>query len=66
MVQFVCPLIFVHSGIFPATDPYGLLEPTSGFVGFLANDTGFVPPDYVVVTGGVLIRDCRFVGVGGR
>ena len=46
-VQFVYPLVLVHSVSAPASDPYGFFEPACGFVWFLVDDFSCVATDHV-------------------
>ena len=48
-VQFVCPLVLVHSVFAPASDPNGFFQPACGFVRFLIGNSGGVPIDDMVV-----------------
>ena len=48
-VQFVCPLVLVHSVFAPASDPNGFFQPACGFVRFLIYNSGGVPIDDMIV-----------------
>ena len=56
-VQFVCPLILIHSVFAPASDPNGFFQPACGFVRFLIDNSGGVPIDDVIVGRDVLNWD---------
>ena len=59
-VQFVCPLVLVHSVFAPASDPNGFFQPACGFVRFLINNSGGVPIDDMVVGRDMLSINGRF------
>ena len=47
-VQFVCPLVLVHSVFAPASDSNDFFQPACGFVRFLIDNSGGVPIDMIV------------------
>ena len=53
-VQFVCPLVLIHSVFAPASDPNGFFQPVCGFVRFLIDISGGVPVDDVIIGRDVL------------
>ncbi len=44
----VRPLVLIHGGVPSTSDPNGFLEPACGFVGFLIDDFGLIPPNNMI------------------